>query len=87
MTNDSGQWRHFAVDTVRDLVYFCDYNPKTDDMSCFSGDPNSNIWTGAFFLSSFFSVFQRNHSSRDSRTKGRDSNYEKVRVTNVARTQ
>lgn len=38
-SNDISQYRHFAVDDDRDIVYFCNINDFSGAMQCFvSGD-------------------------------------------------
>ena len=32
------EYRHFAIDDLRDILYICDVNPSKEGMFCFSSD-------------------------------------------------
>ncbi|KAH6927784.1 hypothetical protein HPB50_008618 [Hyalomma asiaticum] len=36
--------RHFAVDTINNIVYFCDFHGKTDHLACFSSNDGGKTW-------------------------------------------
>lgn len=53
-SSDRMKYRHFAVDTVNDIVYFCDRNPYRKGMHCYSSnrklfsEGTTNVWHGEF---------------------------------------
>ncbi|XP_037088719.1 uncharacterized protein LOC119109231 [Pollicipes pollicipes] len=42
-TTEPRKWRHFAVDTTNDIVYYCDYDLKNDMVICFASR-DGDIW-------------------------------------------
>ena len=45
-TDQPRKWRHFAVDTTNDVLYYCDYDMKRDSMLCFASRDAGKVWIG-----------------------------------------
>ena len=52
-STDKTRYRHFAYDSIHEIVYFCDLNPYKEGMFCYCSDRRNvenngspNVWNG-----------------------------------------
>ena len=45
-STDAANYRHFAVDTINTIIYFCDHSMQREGMACFSSSDYGASWTG-----------------------------------------
>lgn len=51
--DDPKKYRHFAVDDLKEIIYFCDRNLYGEGMSCFANNrevDEGNTWIGKFIV-------------------------------------
>ena len=46
-STDADNYRHFAVDTINNIIYFCDHSMHREGMACYSSSDEGATWTGA----------------------------------------
>ena len=45
-STDAANYRHFAVDTINTIIYFCDHSMQREGMACYSSSDDGASWTG-----------------------------------------
>ena len=54
------KYRHFSVDPLNNVVYFCDRNPYREGMHCYSslkdGSTGTNSWHGQHHITDLCSI-------------------------------
>ena len=45
-STDVENYRHFAVDTINNIIYFCDHSMHREGMACFTSSDDGATWTG-----------------------------------------
>ena len=45
-STDPGNYRHFAVDNINTVLYFCDQSMHRAGLACYSSSDQGHSWTG-----------------------------------------
>ena len=45
-STDAASYRHFAVDTINTVIYFCDHSMHREGLACYSSADDGATWTG-----------------------------------------